>query len=274
MKTGLPNSMEGSPFTNAYSVELYWEGRRLRTALSSALGAVKAGRSVWVKGPPGSGRQSFIKHLLAKLSKLGLPVAVIDTPPPSDAERFIEMLHRWLSDKPLAKSHIERCETLYAELLDGLWRGGAVLGLTEPDQLSSTALDEAAILTQLNVLGVPLVRFVLCGETDAALAEMVTVELPPYTGDELGKILNHRLVMSGNAGVMDTQQIEELATRAGGVSEVLELGQIALGRLLYKGAGDATAAGGVTPQNTDEKQPRNIFSPEDIATVGKLLKDI
>jgi hypothetical protein len=267
MISGQPQRLKESPFAGGYSAELYWESRRIRELIASALGVLRAGGSVWVKGAPGSGRQAFMNHLAAKASSLALPVAVINSPPPTDGEVFIEALFRRLSDKSVPPTHIEKCESLYAVLLDGLWRGGAVFALTAPDPLAGGALKEAQILIGLKVLEQPLASFVFCGEGRAPLDGMTSLELAPYTAEELGRILNHRLVMSANAGLLEPSEVAKIAEGATGPSDLMARGEIALGRLLYKSAGEGAG-------DAAQKPPRDLFSPEEVARVSKLLQDI
>ena len=67
-----PESSLESLFADPCSAELYWESRHLRTHTVAALESLENGRSVWVKGPGGSGRQAFVAHLAFKAANLGL----------------------------------------------------------------------------------------------------------------------------------------------------------------------------------------------------------
>lgn len=271
----------GEPFTDQYSEELYWEGRRVRARLEDALEVLGRGEGLWVSGSPGSGRQAFVAHLSARLSAKKLPAVVIDAPYIESGERFIELLHRWLSDKPLPPTHIERCESLYIELLDGLWRGGTVICLTGVGALGGTALEEARILTGLKVFGEPLARLVLCGEEAPAL-DVSTIKLEPYGEEELARIIAHRLVLAGAKGALTDETVSQLAGEARGPQHLLELARIALGRARFKGAGaeqpgprgDDSQGEAPTPGNNGGKSSKPIFSPEEVADVARLLKDI
>jgi hypothetical protein len=260
------------PFVLDYDGALYHETRARRVSRAAAEAALAAGRSVWVSGPPGAGRQSFLLRLGEGLSEAGVPVVLVQGAKTEDGAGLLSLLYRRLRDDDPPVDPLEAAEGVYAALLDGLWRGGPAVLFPEPDGVSPTAREELELLASLRFLGRTVSPLALCGGGPPPWPDMLHVQLEPFSASELSDILRHRSLLSGRVEVLDEETLVGISTRASGVGDALSRAGDSLARLAYLRAGEAALP--KMRQAAAAEPGSSLFSAEALGEVGRLLDAI
>lgn len=208
------------PFTDGHDQSLYVETERLRSARLKAVDLISKGAGLWVKGPPGSGRTSFVSNLAHHLESEGLFAVLVGPGNGPIALGVIGRLYRALCPLPLPAVYIEACEAVYAGLLKNIWRGRNVVLFADPYGAAPSFADELELLTELGFMGKPLASVVCCGEGDPPLQAMAVLELDAPGPGEMAEILKRRMELTGTAGFSPTE-IAALAENAGCFSSLV-----------------------------------------------------
>lgn len=252
------------PFSPAYDACLHVEPVGSVRAGKTALAALSSGRSFWVRGPKGSGRESFLAALSEKLSGTR-PVIVIDGG--GEAGPVLSRLHAALAKGlPPEKNPLSLAEEVYGRLLDGLWRGAPVVVFTRADSLSGADFSELEILADLEFMGEKLATVAACGEGEAPPFFGSTVDLGAPQPEALAEMVRARLGLCGGAGLLE-EEVDRIANSATGFSDALRLSSLALGRRRYELFTTAPTAPEPSPGPS-------VFPADALGEVGRLLDEI
>ncbi len=244
---------------------LFHESGRLKAATRAAEAAFASGTGVWVKGPPGSGRESLISHIAQRIENQGWNVARVRRIPASVPCGVMGFLHRALCPPPIPPDHAEVCEAVYESLLDGLWLGQKnIVAFESPFPHSISDTDELGLLTRLGFRGRPLALLLAWGEGHAPLPGMAELELKAPDLSEMLEIAKSRFAGSPGYDHGD-ELLSEIAARSSGLEDF-----IAYVKLLPSGGPEIREA--LAPGL--EATPSTVFPSALIDEVGKLLEAI
>lgn len=246
-----------------YSDDFYVESAPRAKVFARAAKALGQGRSLWVRGPVGSGRDSLIKRLASLHAPKARQAAVLAGKGP-----LMTSLAQALGCMKRDASPLEMAEAVYARLLEGFWLGGPCLVfLPAHDFADPSDREEISILAGLRTLGHPLALVAGCGAGEPPIEGMEVVELELPGSEELAAFLRRRLGLCGAPGLYD-EVVLEVSSSAKGYGKALTLFARRLGIL---GFVPASAAVRSTPP---ELQGAELFSPRDVEEVGWLLDAI
>ncbi len=97
-----PFGLARDPFAPVWDGPLYWETPERSLAREKAMGALCAGRGVWLRGSEGAGRGTFLCRLAEDAALDGACVLLSDRPAPETGEdllaRLLELsVHRFMN---------------------------------------------------------------------------------------------------------------------------------------------------------------------------------
>lgn len=253
------------PFLPHFDEKLHVTDDGVRRLLKTSLNAVKAGRSLWVRGPSGSGRESFVTSLAERLAA-DRPVAMPFATVREDGRTLLASLYSSLCVEPPPAETLGLCEAVYSRLAEVFWTASPVLCIAKADAMTPVDLEELGIIAELSFMGKAVVTVIACGEGEPPLPGMEVVELGAPTSAQLAHMLTARLALCGGAGLFDAQ-VDQLLKNASGYSDALRLGSEALARARFS---LATA----TEREPEQLSAPGLFPAETLDEVGRLLEEI
>lgn len=250
------------PCLAEYWDEFHVEAPSRARVFARALKALEAGTPLWVRGQPGSGRDSFVRRLASVNAPSSGSASIIAPKGP-----LLAALAQALGSFKRDAGPVELAETVYSRLLEGFWHGGPCLLFLPLQEFADPAeRGELSILLGLRVMdrqpALPVCRGV--GDPPCEGFEVVELELP--TPDELAALLRRRLALCGAPGLFDEAVVEVSSSK--GYSRALNQFGRRLGQLGFLPA-DRPA-----PSQPREAQGSELFSPREVEEVGWLLDAI
>ena len=232
------------PFAPVADGPLYWETPERARAREQAVEALAAGRSVFLRGPAGSGRETLVARIVDEAAARGR--AVLYVVPDGGEQGFLAAALECAGEDPEGLG-LERAARLYGRLLAVLCeRGTPVVAVGWPAEDDDTRA-EFGILGELRVVGRPLAA-VLCfgaGEPCPAGAEVIPVPAP--TEADLRDLVAHRLAACGGAHLLDPALLDAVARRARGMGHAVRLARRHLVALAFGGAVPGPEPGRAAP---------------------------
>jgi len=254
------------PYLPGFDASLHLMNAHRAALLARAKALVQAGSDLWVTGPEGSGRESFVAMLARSCSTDGMPTVCLGHRTQT-APGLLAGLHRALLSEPPPGDEDEIPQMVYTRLLDGLWRKTPLVAVASSDSLTDRDWEEVDILAELEFLGERVVLISACGEGGPPLRTMEVIEVGPPTCEELELILKGRLAMCGGAGFLEGE-LKAIAGGAKSFSEALNRAAAALSALEF----DVASPAGVAEEKAED--PGQLFRAEEILEVGRLFKAI
>ncbi len=240
---------------------LLWDAPGWAGALRRAAAALEACRGVWVRGPAGAGRQTFVEVAAADAAARGMPVLWVAREP-RDAGDFLDTLLELAGVSPGEGDAAARAVRLYGELLEAFCeRGPSVLGVSARADRDDVR-DEWAALASLRVAGCPIVLPLLWGEGPPPMEPLEEIGLPAWEARALRALLEHRLEAAGASGLVSAEALSGIAESARGPGEAIGLLRVELARVLFRGTG---SPGG-------KREP--VLDPGELSEVEALLSSL
>lgn len=246
-----------------YADDSYVESAPRARVNAQAVKALDSGRSLWLKGPAGSGRDSLLRRLASLYApKSGRAVVVAGKGP------LLLSLAQALGCFKRDASALELAEAVYARLLEGFWQGGPCLVFLPLQEFTDPSeREELSILSALRIVDHPLALVVCRGVGDPPCEGMEVVELTLPTPDELAALLRRRLALCGAPGLY-AEVVLEVSGSAKAYGQALKVFGRRLGVLGFMPSVAAPQA--LSPQAGEAE----LFSPRDVEEVGWLLDAI
>ena len=237
---------------------LLWDVPAWAGALRRAAETLDACRGVWVRGPAGAGRQTFVQVVAAEAAARGMPVLWIDREP-RDAGEFIGPLLEAVGAPPGKGDAAARAVSLYGGLFEVFCdRGPSALAVSAPADRDDVR-EEWMALASLRVAGCPVVLPILWGEGPPPMEGLEEIRLPAWEAGTLRALLEHRLDAAGASGLVSPEALSEIAESARGPGEAIGSLRAELARSLFRGARGSAG----------KKGP--VFDPRELSEVEDLL---
>jgi len=249
---------------------LHWTSGGRQSAEQEALKALREGKSVWISGEPGSGKSHFLCRVLSVLAKEGRTVFA---PEIGDAETSGSPVVS-LAELRKNPADDEGDSTVPAlqNILDAFQRGGTVIFAPSTSLASARTLEESLELMKLRLAGQPLIAFALLGESEAPMAEAVSIQIPKFDKNELKNCLQHRLEACGGAGLVNSKTLDEIASAAAGVGRAIRLARDELSRRAFFAALESKEES--SNLSSDAEEASGIFDREQVDEAANLMEGL
>ncbi|MDF1553031.1 MAG: hypothetical protein P1P84_08215 [Deferrisomatales bacterium] len=255
------------PFSPLADGELYWESAargELRRQLAEQL---RSGCSVRLEGTPGSGRRSLLARVADELAAGGAPVALLDGPGEETPEAFLAGLAAAVgANPPSGAGLLTLAEHLYCRLVDVFCAARPAV-VVLPWAPAGDVAEEIGILTELRLLGRPLVAVAVVGSPALPTGEFASVAVPELSPDDLCDCLAHRCAAAGRADLLSPAALEACLAGAPGLPTALRRA-----RALWRARVFASALEALEAPATPTPPP--VLDPAQVEEVRQLLQSL
>lgn len=255
-----------TPFGPGFDGSLHLESPRRAISVRKAKKLLAQGNDLWVAGPTGAGRESFLANLAEASGNAAAPVIHIGRESRIHAGSLLEAVHQALFPHSPPSDSLEVAEEIYSSLIKTLSRGTALIVISDTSPWTAEDKRELTILSELLVLGTRIALIAGCGEGEPPLPTMETLAFTPPEPEEITEILRSRMALVGGVGLL-SDELGEVAQRAHGFGQALTLAQNALWRAAFK-----EEPAEIGSSDAPDKEP--LFKEETLSELGRLLADI
>ena len=254
-----------SPFAPVADGELYWESADRARLRNTALDALREGHGLWLKGPPGSGRGTFLERVAEDLALDGRPVLWIDSPVPPSAEGLLCALLHGAGQSAGPEGGLAAAEALYGVLIRSFEAAGACACFPGQEPLEAPSLHEALLLAGLRIAGFPIASVALCGAEEPPSPALIEISLAPFSRSEIQDCLAHRASACGCPDLLAPEVLGRIAESSQGIGEAVTLARRELARQAFLAKR--------SPLETEPPAapPRTFFDSREVMEVGHLL---
>lgn len=254
-----------APFAAGADDAAFWENETRVELRRGVTDRLRAGRSVWLQGPPGGGRQELLRQVARDLAGEHAPVAVVEPEQATTAAQLLGVLGAVVGGAapPVGASLLDLAEPLYRALVDVFCELRSAVVVLPWEPLAVLA-EEAAILAELRIAGRPLVAVAAAGSGPPPAAEFEVVPLTAPSAQDLQDLLAHRCAVAGRPDLLPFSVLQRLATEATGFDSALSLARSELSRMTFSAALDEPA-----PRPAEMATP--VLDPAQVQEVEGLL---
>jgi hypothetical protein len=224
------------------------------------MGALCAGRGVWLRGSGGAGKGTVLSRLAEDVALDGACILLSDGPTPETGEDLLAQLLELSGAARPVGDVLSLAEALYVQLLEAFSRSGCVVVVPATGPLGDSAVEEVQILARLRVAGRPIVGLLLCGDGDSPVNGLEEVYLATPTPDDLRECLAHRLAGCGRPDLLSLERLTEIAAEARGLGDAVARARRELARLMFHGPVERS---GGSAAWTSRRPGRGAVSPSD-----------
>lgn len=264
-------NLQKDPFVSSFDESLCWKTPELFDAEKVALRALRAGKSVWIHGRPGSGRSHFIRCLCNVLSEEGRPAILLDDDGQGSSSSLPARLFKMLGLSTDRDVNGEAVNLVLENIVDLFLRGGTMAFAPSTAPLPADELEEVAGFAALRLAGRPLMAFLLCGEV-SPLDDVLSMHLPSFNEKEIRSVLVHRLEVCDAEGLIAHGKLDEIAAKAKGIGHAIFLARMELSRAsFFRVVDDKEKLAG---SHLGEVNKVRIFEPEQTEEAANLLEGL
>ena len=222
------------PFAPVADGPLYWETPERARAREQALEHLAAGRSVFLRGPAGSGRETLAARIVDEAAAAGR--AVLYVLPEAGGRGFLPAALECAGEDPGGPAP-EQAARLYGRLLRVLCeRGTPVVAVGWPAEDDDTRA-EVEILGALRVAGRPLAALLCFGPGPPCPSGAEEIVVPAPAEADLRDLVAQRLAACGGAHLLDAALLDTVAREARGLGDAVRLARRHLLRRAFGGPG-------------------------------------
>ncbi len=208
------------PFAPVADGPLFWETPERARIREEAVDALAAGRSVFLRGPAGAGRETLVARIVDEAAARGR--AVLYVLPEAGDRGFLPAALECAGEDP-AGAPPDRAARLYGRLLRVLCeRGTPVVAVGWPAEDEDTRA-EADILGELRVAGRPLAALLCYGSGPPCPGGAQEIAVPAPAEADLRDLVAQRLAACGGAHLLDAAILDAVAREARGVGDAIRL---------------------------------------------------
>ncbi len=255
------------PFGPTWEDALYWESPARKRVREDAREALRGGRSVWLQGVRGSGRETLTRKIALDLALERRAVLFADAACPSTEYELLARLCTVAGAAPSDAGSTGLAEGLYRRVLRAFCRTAPVVVVPSGAPSDGVPAAELEMLAGLRLAGHPIAALLAWGDGEPPFEGFQTFEIATPPESELRACLSHRLAACGAPDLLSSDELEINLDGVRGFEEALERGRLALCRLVFERTAQETTAQALAPT-------AGPFDPTEVGEVGRLLDSL